>query len=227
MHTDTGQVVELILENGNRLARISCPANLVPAPGQYLLASQVGDGPLPVPIFYTDSSPLGFIASGPISDVWHPGIELFLRGPLGRGFVLPNSARKVALVAFDDVPSRLRGLISPALKQGAAVVLVTDHDADSLPDEVEVQPASTLAEALEWSDYIALDAARESLFELRERLGGMKRAWVGKDAQVLLRAPMPCGGVAECGVCAVTLRSGWEMACKDGPVFDLKDLPLS
>ena len=227
MHTATGQVVELILENGLRLARISCPANLVPVPGQYLLASHVSVGPLPVPIFYTDSSPLGFIASGLISDGLHPGMEFSLRGPLGRGFALPTSARKVALVAFDEAPSRLRGLISPALKQGAGVVLITDHDSDSLPDEVEVQPISTLAEALEWSDYIALDAARESLFELRECLGGMKRAWVGKDAQVLLRTPMPCGGVADCGVCAITLKSGWEMACKDGPVFDFKDLPLS
>ena len=227
MHTATGQVVELILENGLRLARISCPPNLVPAPGQYLLASHTSDAPLPVSIFYTDSSPSGFIASGLISDVWHPGMELFLRGPLGRGFALPTSARKVALVAFDEAPSQLRGLISPALKQGAGVVLITDHDADSLPNEVEVQPTSALADALEWSDYIAVDAARESLFELRECLGGMKRAWVGKEAQVLLRTPMPCGGVAECGICAVTLKSGWKMACKDGPVFDLKDLPLS
>lgn len=227
MHTATGQVIELILQNGLRLARISCPANLIPAPGQYLLASHTSESPLPVPIFYTNSSPLGFIASGPISDGWNPGMELFLRGPLGRGFSLPASARKVALVAFDDVPARLHGLISPALRQGAGVVLITDHDAESLPDEVEVQPTSTLAEALEWSDYIALDVARERLVELRECLGGMRRAWVGKEAQVLLRAPMPCGGVADCGVCAVTLRSGWEMACKDGPVFDLKDLPLS
>jgi dihydroorotate dehydrogenase electron transfer subunit len=153
-------------------------------------------------------------------------MDLYLRGPLGRGFSLPVAARKVALIAFDDAPSRLRGLIAPALKQGAAVVLVTDFDSDSLHDEVEVQPISALDEVVDWADYIAFDAARESLPELRECLRRMKQAWVGKDAQVLIRTPMPCGGIAECGVCAVTVKSGWEMACKDGPVFELNKLPL-
>jgi dihydroorotate dehydrogenase electron transfer subunit len=224
MHTSKGQVLELILENGRRQARISCPANLIPAPGQYLLASHASDSPLPVPIYYTDSAPQGFTASAPIPDAWAPGLELYLRGPLGRGFNLPVSARKVALIAFDDAPSRLRGLIAPALKQGAAVVLITDFDSDSLPDEVEVQPMSALDEIVDWADYIAFDAVRENLPELRECLGRMKQAWVGKDAQVLIRTPMPCGGVAECGVCAVIVKSGWEMACKDGPVFELKEI---
>jgi NAD(P)H-flavin reductase len=40
----------------------------------------------------------------------------------------------------------------------------------------------------------------------------------------LVVAPMPCGGLAECGVCAVTTRRGWKLACKDGPVFDLGEL---
>jgi len=226
MHTAKGQVVELILEHGFRHARISCPVNLIPAPGQYLLASHASASPLPVPLFYTDSAPQGFIASAPIPDSWIPGMELHLRGPSGRVFSLPASARKVALIAFDDAPSRLRGLISPALKQGAAVVLVTDFDSDSLPDEVEVHPMAALTEVMEWTDYIAFDAARESLFELREYLGSMKQARMGKEAQVLLRTPMPCGGVADCGVCAVSLKSGPEMACKDGPVFELRNLPL-
>ena len=224
MHTAKGQVIELILENGLRHVRISCPANLTPSPGQYVLASDEPDSPLPVPIFYTASAPQGFIASAPVPDSWTPGMEVHLRGPLGRGFSLPLSARKVGLIAFDDAPSRLRGLIAPALKQSAAVVLVTDLDSDSLPDEVEVQPTSALAEIVEWGDYLAFDVARENLFELKEYLWSMKQAWAKNEAQLLIRTPMPCGGVADCGVCAVTLKSGWEMACKEGPVFELKEI---
>jgi NAD(P)H-flavin reductase len=41
---------------------------------------------------------------------------------------------------------------------------------------------------------------------------------------VLLRTQMPCGALAECGVCAVRTRGGWKMACKDGPVFDWREL---
>jgi dihydroorotate dehydrogenase electron transfer subunit len=224
MHTAQGQVLELILENGLRHARISCPANLIPAPGQYLIASHASDLPLPVPLFYTDSAPQGFVASAPIPDAWTPGLELSLRGPLGHGFALPAAARKVALIAFDDAPSRLRGLIATALKQGAAVVLVTDFESNSYPDEVEVQPLSALDEVMPWSDYSAFDVMRENLPELRECLERIKHARVGKEAQVIIRTPIPCGGIADCGVCSVILRSGPQMACQDGPVFELKEI---
>src|ERR671931_1764610 len=99
MHTGKGQVLELLLEDGRRQVRISCPSNLIPAPGQYLLAGDGSMAPLPVPFFHTDSAPQGFIAMGSIPDFWTPGAELQLRGPLGRGFSLPLSARKVGLVA--------------------------------------------------------------------------------------------------------------------------------
>ena len=223
MHKATGQVVQLRLRNGQREAQISCPAKLIPAPGQYLLASHASDSPLPVSLFSTDLAPEGFFAA-PVPDGWLPGMDIPLRGPLGRGFSLPASARKVALLALDDSPSRLLGLVAPALKQGAAVVLVTDADSDSLVDDVEVHPTSALEEAAGWADYLAFDLARDSLPGWRERLGSMKQAWAGKEAQILVHTPVPCGGVADCGVCAVTLKSGWALACKEGPVFRLGDV---
>ena len=224
MHTGKGQVVELILKETLRHARISCPANLVPAPGQFLLSSDESNSPLPVPIFYTDSSPQGFIAAAPLPESWTPGQEIYLRGPLGRGFMLPLFARRVALVAFDDSPTRLHGLIQPALSQDAAVVLVSDSRLESLPDEVEVQPISTLSEIIEWADYVAFDLARENLPKLRDRFFNGIRTKVLFEAQILIRTPVPCGSIAECGVCAVAVKSSWKMACKDGPVFDWKEL---
>jgi dihydroorotate dehydrogenase electron transfer subunit len=220
MQTGQGQLVELILQDGFRRARLSCPGNLVPAPGQYLLAGDDSASLLPVPLFYTDSAPSGFIAAPPLPDSWNPGQKIRLRGPLGRGFTLPIAARRVALAAYDDMPARLLGLIRPALKQNAAVVMVCDSVSDDLPDDVEVQPSSALSEVCEWVDYIALDVARENLPELRQRLGELDQVSALKEAQVLIHTPMPCGGMAECGVCAVTLKSGWRMACKEGPVFD-------
>jgi NAD(P)H-flavin reductase len=230
MHTGKGSIVELTMEEGCLYVRLACPENLIPAPGQYLLASDVSDtilstakySPLPVPIFYTDSAPAGFIATS--AEHWKPGDVIHLRGPLGRGFSLPSSARKVALIAFDDVPARLRGLIHPALKQGASVVVVSNSTGDSLADDVEVQPLAAVDEIVRWADYIALDVSRENLPGLRERLLERKQVAALNDAQVLIRTPMPCGGVAECGVCAVITRSSWKMACKDGPVFDWREI---
>jgi dihydroorotate dehydrogenase electron transfer subunit len=224
VHTGKGRIVELILEDGGHLVQISCSPNLIPAPGQYLLASHASDSPLPIPVFYTDSAPEGFIAAPFVPDSWAPGQKLYLRGPLGRGFELLPTARKVALVASDNSPVRLRGLIKPALQQAAAVVLVCDFASERLPDEVEVQPLSALADVIAWADYMALDAARENLYQLGERLGWLNQAPALRAAQVLVQTLMPCGGVAECGVCAVSLKSGWKLACKDGPVLDWREL---
>ena len=224
MHTGKGQVVELILRDRLRHARLTCPENLIPAPGQYLLASDESDLPLPVSIFYTDSEPQGFIAAAPVPDSWNPGRELYLRGPLGRGFALPSSARKVALVSFDDSPARLHGLIQPALNQDALVVLLSDTGVDKLPDEVEVQPVSALDEIIQWADYAAFDVAREHLPKMGERLFNGTQARVSFETQILVRTPVPCGGIAECGVCTVIVKSGWKMACKEGPVFDWIEL---
>lgn len=221
MYTGKGQVVELILENGFRHARISCAANLIPSPGQYLLAGSASSSdPLPVSLFSTESTLKGFITCAPIPEPWTPGTEVTLRGPLGRGFSLPPFARKVALIAFDDSPSRLQELLRTALKQGASVVVVSNSNENQLPNEVEVQPLSAMGDVLGWADYTAFDVARENLFELRQVVGEQYRMSVKGDAQVLIRTPMPCGGIAECGVCAVTLKSNWKLSCKDGPVFE-------
>ena len=225
MYAGKGKVVELILESGLRHARISCAVNLIPSPGQYLLAGIASRSDLlPVSLFSTESTPESFIACAPIPETWTPGTEIYLRGPLGHGFTLPPSARKVALVSFDNHPARLTALIQPALKQGAAVVLVCDQNEFQLHDEVEVQPLSALGDILEWADYTAFDVAREKLPELKTVVGKRNQMSVKKGAQVLIRTPMPCGGIADCGVCAVTLQSGWKLSCKDGPVFDWRNV---
>jgi NAD(P)H-flavin reductase len=222
MHTGTGRISELIFEDGCLYARVICHENLVPGPGQYVLASHGPDTLLPVPLFHTDLAPQGFIGSAP--EKWRPGDVLNLRGPLGRGFSLPASARRVSLVAFDGSPSHLRGLIPPALRQNASVVLLCDASADHLPDEVEIQPVSAMKEILQWTDFAAIDVGRENLKDLMEKLGGWRARSILHGAQLLVRAPMPCGGLADCGICALTTRSDWKLICKEGPVFDLDEI---
>ena len=221
----TGELVEIYLENGLTGGRLLCPQNLIPKAGQYLLADDpASNAPLPVPLFNAGSTPGGFIITPPIPWTWQPGTTLSLRGPLGRGFSLPGSARRVTLVALGETSARLKPLLADALEQDAAVVLVSDLDVPDLPSEVEIQPVSALTEVAQWADYLAIDVPRESLPGLREMLGPNGQVRVKLEAQALVLAPMPCGGMGECGVCAVTTRRGWKMNCKDGPVFDLNDL---
>jgi NAD(P)H-flavin reductase len=222
MKNGEGLVFEIYLDS---CAQILCPPDLIPAPGQYILAHARGsDSPLAVPVFFSDSAPNGFRAAPYLPVEWRPGTQLDLRGPLGHGFSIPAFARKVALIAFDESPARLRGLIHIALKQDAEVVLVCDTLVDDLPEAVEVQPLQALMDIYRWADYAAFDAARENLHQLEEMLGKREQAKAPREAQVLVRAPMPCGALAECGVCALTIRHEWKMICKDGPVFELNSI---
>lgn len=222
MKIGEGQLFEIYL---NSSALIICPPELIPAPGQYILAHASGsDSPLAVPVFFSDSAPNGFRSAPMINSPWNPGAHLNLRGPLGRGFSIPSFARKVALIAFDESPARLRGLIPMALKLDAEVVLVSDSALDDIPEVVEVQPLQAMTDIYQWADYAAFDVARENLNQLKEKFGRMNQAKSPREAQVLVRAPMPCGALAECGVCALTIRHEWKMICKDGPVFEMKEL---
>jgi hypothetical protein len=221
----TGELVELYLESGRTGGRLLCPQNLIPEPGQYLLAHDpASDALLPAPVFNAGSIPGGFLLAPPIPRTWRPGMKLSLHGPLGRGFSPPESARRVALVPLGETAARLRPLLVAALEAGAAVVLVGNLDLPDLPLEVEVQPASALADVTAWADYIVIDMPIACLPGLRERLGIDEQAKAKVEAQVLVVTHMPCGGIAECGVCAVSVRRGWKMACRDGPMFDLREL---
>src|SRR5690349_1144751 len=100
MHTGTGQLTQMYLDGS---AQLDCPSNLIPAPGQYLLAHDGrSDSPLAVPVFFYDSAPQGFRFVLPEASSWTLGTRLSLRGPLGHGFNLPASARKIALIALDQ-----------------------------------------------------------------------------------------------------------------------------
>lgn len=226
MKTARGKLEEIYLDG---CARILCPPMLMPSPGQYLHAHADGsDSPLPVSLFPSLILPDGGFRSAPsLPSSWRPGDSLTLRGPLGRGFYIPAAARKIALIAFDDAPVRLQGLIAPALKQNAEVVVVGDIQIKALPEVVEVQPLKALADILHWADYAAMDVDRENLNRLRERLAGSNPFASKSDAQVLIRAPMPCGGIADCGVCALSLRREWKRICADGPIFELGEALFS
>jgi len=225
MKQGTGELIELYLENGLTGGRILCPQNLMPAPGQYLLAyDPASASPLPATVFSAGSMPGGFVAAPPIPEAWRPGNTLSLRGPLGRGFALPASARRVALVALGETFARLKPLMAAGLEQEASVVLASHLELTDLPPEVEIQPLSGLAEIVRWADFFALDVPRESLPGASKMLGFGGQFQVGCEAQALVVTSMPCGGMGDCGVCAVKVKSGWKMTCKDGPVFDLKEL---
>jgi dihydroorotate dehydrogenase electron transfer subunit len=153
-----------------------------------------------------------------------PGTPLHLRGPLGHGFSLDDTVHRLALAVLKDAISRLMPLAAAALAQDMAVTLYADSPLPLLPSALEVYPLSALPEAPAWADQLALDLSLPKLPGLRACLGLNLQEHLPCQAQVLILTPMPCGGLADCGACAVPSRRGWKLACKDGPVFDINDL---
>ena len=220
MQMAKGCIDEIYLD-GRHAARLSCPPALIPAPGQYLLAYDATDldSSLAHPVYAAGLCPEGFYAAPPLPIKWLPGAELTLRGPLGHGFTLPVSSRFVALAALGGTCARLLSLLERALAQKAAVVLLTDDPPNDLPSAIEISPLSALPETARWSDYLAIDIPRATIQEAIKPIHELNN--IGY-AQVFIETSVPCGGIGECGLCAVSLRKGYKLACKDGPVFELK-----
>jgi hypothetical protein len=228
MQICSGRLTEIWLENNLPAGQIACP--LRPAPGQYLLAQPLeGGAALPTVLFSSGEAPDGFAAAPPLPYSWRPGTELLLRGPLGKGFSLPEGVRRVCLLALDAAPSRLLPLAYLAFERRAEAALLCDPRtidlaAHQLPVCLEIDPLDALPSLLSWADFLAVDLPAAHLPQLRQRLGLKPGERLPCAVQVLVATSMPCGGAADCGVCAVKGRRGWLLACKDGPVFDLNDL---
>lgn len=227
MATGTAILSEVRLEANGPAGYLVCPPNLRPQPGQYLIASspQMGSA-LPVTIFPAGLGSDWVYIPAPLPAGWSAGMTLRLRGPMGHGFQLPASARRVALAGLDGSPARLLPLAAQALSQRAALAVYapSNQPLAELPPEVEVLPLDLLPEATTWADFLALSISLHSIATLRERLGLAPFARLGCPAQVLVLSSMPCGGLGGCGVCSVLTRKGWALACSDGPVFDFTQL---
>jgi hypothetical protein len=157
---------------------------------------------------------------------WKVGDRLTLRGPCGKGFRFPSGARRTALAALDGNPYRLEGLLHQALIRRAEVTLYCDFIPADLPVAVEILPLDLLPEALRWADFLAIETGLAGLSGLPARLHLPAGRTNPCSTQVLVAADMPCGGAAECGVCAVRTHKGWRLACLDGPVFDYNYLDV-
>ena len=102
--------------------------------------------------------------------------------------------------------------------------MVCQTPPDDLPFQIEVQPLESVDGCLRLGGIHCYRCDREALPELKKMLGRSSPLIVKNEAQILIRTLMPCGALAECGVCTVESHRGQLLACKDGPVFDLKDL---
>jgi dihydroorotate dehydrogenase electron transfer subunit len=211
----------------NAAARLVCPELARPRPGQYLQIYDPVDelDAVPHSVFASglaETKTNEFDISGELPQSWQPGTRVLVRGPLGHGFNPPRSVRRLALAAISGGPGRLLPLI--AQTRTAEVALFSDVEAEGLPLTVEQRNLEDLPSAFSWADFVAIDIAATELDELGSYVKLKQPLAKNVVAQALVRAEMPCGGLAQCGVCAISTSRGLRLACEDGPVFDLKEL---
>lgn len=219
----SGLVAELGLLAGEERALIACPAETIPAPGQYLLAAERG-AIQATTLFHAGTWKQGFLVTRPFPSTWQPGTELTLFGPLGNGFRLPADVQRLALIALGDTSSRLLPLVSNLKMPQASITLFSDAQSTDLPPEVEAYPIQDLPASLDWADFFAVDSPMESLETLAALFNQPAQRSPGLRGQVLVQTNMPCCGLGKCGVCALRVKQAWKMSCEDGPVFDLPDV---
>jgi dihydroorotate dehydrogenase electron transfer subunit len=170
-----------------------------------------------------------------------PGQHLRITGPLGRPVPLVRGARQLLLLGEGTATAPLVWLSDEESQRGRGVALILVPGADHstyplglLRPEIEVVVAggdageaappltALLPEYAVWADQILASGPQRLYADLRETLRPLP---FRRPCHVLLAPPMPCG-TGVCGGCPVTTRRrGMRLACRDGPVFELRDLP--
>jgi dihydroorotate dehydrogenase electron transfer subunit len=227
MPTLETKLLEIRQLGQERMGLFDLPDKFLPHPGQYLPCqkSENNHSILPAYLFQSFGAHTQ-MTLGPLPENWYPGDQIRFLPPQGKGFTLPPSARRVGLLPLGVSPLRLLALIKLALAQNAAIALFCDPKPspnllNQLPAMIEVGSVASLQENLAWPDFLALESGRENLENLQSLLG---KETPGFEGQVLVKTPMPCRGIGDCGACAVKTRHGRRQACTDGPVFLLEDL---
>ncbi len=234
MKTHTCTIHRISNRFGFRTITLKTGVPLIFAAGQYLLASaETGqDDPIPTSLFLESVDGNEVSICSPSPSGWTPGQGLSFRGPLGHGFRLPDLFRRMALIGLDGHPGRLMPLIQAGRQKKADIVLAGDFYSNpvimqDIPPQVELAGLEQLTELLAWADFIGMDVPLEKIQCLEKLIGDGAYKTQNGTIQVLIHTGMPCGGIAECGICSVRTKRGYKLACQDGPVFDLADLSLS
>lgn len=179
-----------------------------------------------------------------------PGERLDIYGPLGTPFTLEAGTRNLLLAGSGPGLAALVLAAQEAVARGSAVVLLAGAATPELlpppfllPPDVEYQELqiahsrleidstedqialSNLQSAITWADQVLAAFPAPLLPALSAAVRDAKLRWQRGFAQVLLEGPLPCGTGA-CLACLVETRKGLRTRCKDGPVFDLRDIGL-
>ena len=247
MQQTDAHILDVELEGNGPFVRIVLGTSEIArqlAPGRFVLADLAGF--LREALFPARISAQAFDILVPPSHpaaALSPGASVSLIGPLGRGFNVASTARRLLLVAGAGHLPALLPLADPAARGSRSVALLLaarpsagPYPLRLLPPSVEVhfatadgaagRAAATIdvyRDLVSWADHICIVADKGTYATLAEIVREIRVAPTPGFAQALLAPTMACG-VGACRGCGVTTTLGVKRACCDGPVFDLLEL---
>jgi dihydroorotate dehydrogenase electron transfer subunit len=220
------------------------------APGRFVLADLGNDADLRTPLFPVsiEAEAFGVLVppDHPVAAL-KPGAEIDLVGPLGRGFEVPETTRRLLLVA--DTPHlpvllpllEVRFFPKNPISPSATLLLSAPTAGElypirMLPPTLEVlvatadgstgyegNPLDLLPDLVRWADCVCAASDPADYPAMARVVREMRIGPNRRFAQALVAPPLACG-VGACQGCAVKVARGTKLACTDGPVFDLLDL---
>ena len=174
--------------------------------------------------------------------------QLDLYGPIGSGFSLDQRTRNLLLAGAGPALPALLFMARGAAARQCAVMLLAAAPPELLPppyllpSAVEYQTAHSSAELftllsattydtpatlsstpIMWADQIFLALTSDLVHAASTTVRNGRLRWKPGFASALLAGPMPCG-FGSCLACTVETRDGPRLRCKDGPIFDLRNL---
>ena len=170
-----------------------------------------------------------------------PGSRVRVVGPLGRGFEPRSRVQRMLIVGGGIGCAPLVWLAERLVDEGRDVTLVLGGRGEAqifpphlLPPAVEVvvttedgsagergRVTAPFERLLPWCDQ-AFACGPDAMLEALHVV--LRASGLAKPVQGLLEAPMACG-TGICYSCAIfPRRGGVKLVCRDGPMFDLRDL---
>ena len=171
------------------------------------------------------------------------GSELDIIGPLGNGFDIEEKANNILLAAGGIGIAPLAFLAERCAGLGKEVTLLAGarcraglYPASLLPPEIRVITAvekeedsgglplgkvtDILPGHIDSADQVFACGPRGMLEAIRDYMDNMA---VTKPVQVSLEVRMGCG-LGTCYGCSIRTKQGMQRVCREGPVFNIKDI---
>ena len=227
MRFSTGRCTGLVTIGNDRL-QVKLDTDQIPLPGQFMLGRfwRTIYPYLNTVLFPTTTNSNNFTIEmkneDPKSNYLNLGSKVCLIGPCGQPILINKTTRHLLLVA-DKNPNKLLSFAQLALSRGIDVTFFISctYPVESLDPRIEIHIGELkpfLENHLDWAEQVLMDFNPGPT--IRKLLDP-----ISSNIYVLSSLMMPCGSGA-CYGCAVYTKSGWKLACKQGPFFKLSELQI-